>query len=566
MAYVKPGVEITQVQKTVSPNLITPNLNAVIIGPGYYIGDFDALYPQYTGSQLAITVLSGLTSDMSLDNSTVYVDLVGRGGKLAGTIKHLTPTTDFTVTTSGVTILTSINGSYVQDPVLGTIVTQAYDSTNYAIPKIGFRALRGDLKKLITVETATDIESNIGEINTANPLGFGLYNALLNSNSQVYGYGVENDGASTMYISESNETTAHSNALSYLSTREVYALAPLTATSGPLDAYKDHVNTCSAAINKHERIVFDNYKIPWSNSSDVAVGTYYLVGASAADAAGTARVLKQKALALQERRVFWTFPDVTYVQETRHISTVSWTFINRYFGFSGTSNSDKLFAKLDEQVTLSTVHPTNPGKVYAPGTEITGTVLAALSAVTEKSEYRMLVPVPGYYINAIAAGQVSGQPPQQGFTNLPTTGLYGLKFANDWFTEAQLNNIAEGGNYIMVQPTTASPIVCRHQLSTDMTSVERRELNITKTIDFVAKFCRNGINGYIGRYNITPAFLSLLVTTLNAQGLYLKRAGYVNDFKVLKVEQDPIQKDVILVDLSVLPQYPVNYIKINLIF
>lgn len=566
MGYVKPGVEITQVQKTVSPNLITPNLNAIVIGPGFYVGNFDALYPKYTGGSLSCLV-SGLTDEMVLDQDTVYVDLVGRGGKLAGTVKHLS-ISDFTVTASGVTIDASLTGTYVKDPVLGTYETVAYDATNFAIPKIGFRALRGDMQKLITVETATNIESKIGEISTINPLAYGLFVALLNGNTQVYGYGTAADvnNAGLVYGSTS-ETEEHSNARDYLVTREVYAMAPLTTTASVLDAYKDHVNVCSAAINKHERIVFDNYTIPWADESDVLVNKKYLDGANNADAAGTARVLKQKALAMQERRVFYTFPDVVYVQETRHISTVSWDFMTSYYGFTeGAGSTNRLYAELDEQVTLSAVHPINPGKIYDLGTEITAEVLTDLSQVTEKSIYKMRVPLPGYYINAMVAGEVSGQLPQQGFTNLPTTGFFALKFSSDWFTEAQLNNIAEGGNYIMVQPSAASAIVCRHQLSTDMTSVERRELNITKTLDFVAKFIRNGISGYIGRYNITPAFLTMLTTTLNAQAIFLKRSGYVNDLKVLKVEQDPIQKDVVLVDLSVLPQYPVNYIKINLIF
>ena len=572
MGYVKPGVEITQVQSTVSPNLITPNLNAIVIGPGYFIGDYDALYPNYTGTLLGPITVSGIESTtMQLDKNTVYVDLIGRGGALAGTVKHLTYGVDFSVddVLNRVTISGGINGSYVSDPVLGTIGTTPYSSTAFAVPKIGFRALRGDLAKLITVETATNIESMIGTISTANPLGYGLYIALLNAGTQVYGYGIENDPLPTLSVGGISEATAHLDAQDYLNTREVYAMAPLTVTSTILDSYKDHVNVASAAINKHERIVFDNYQIPWSDSSDqiLVPQKYYLDGGNNADNAGTSRVMRQRALALQERRVFWTTPDVTYVQEQRHISTLTWTFMMKYYGFTqGAGSTNRLYPLLDQQVTLSVAHPYNPGKIYDAGTEISDTVQRDLAQVTEETMYLVRVPVPGYYISAMVAGMVAGQNPEQGFTNLPTTGFYSLKFSNDWFTERQLNTIAEGGNYIMVQPTAASPIVCRHQLSTNMTSVETRELNITKSIDFVAKFIRNGISGYIGRYNITPSFLALLTTTLNAQATYLVRAGYINDMKVLKVIQDPIQKDVVLVDLSVLPKYPVNYIKINLIF
>lgn len=574
MAYVKPGVEVTQTQKTVSPNLITPDLNAVVVGPGYFIGDYDgALYPPYTGGSLQVTV-SGLdTSVMALDTTTLYVDLVGRSGSLAGTVKHLVALSQYTVdaNTGIVTISGNLTGSYVSDPSAGVITTGvAYSSTVYAVPKIGFRALRTDLNKLVTIESVSDIETQVGKITVKNPLAFGLYMSLLNANTVVYGYGVRSDQTANPALTpnSASDSTEHANALSYLETREVYALAPLTTNSSILSSYRTHVNNSSLPINKHERIAFLNPLIPWTTASDTLVGTTYLVGAldATTDKSGTARMLRTNALTLGERRIFYTFPDTAYVQEEMHVSTLSYTALQGFFGFSGSTNANKLFAVLDQQVTLSSAHPVHPNMIYSPGTQITSTVLTDLSAVTEVSRYQVRIPVPGFYIPTVVAGEVAGEAPQQGFTNLPTAGLSSLKFSSDWFTETQLNLIAEGGNYIMHQPSAVSPIVCRHQLSTNMSSVQTRELNIIKSVDFVAKFVRNGISPYIGRYNVTPQFLALLTTTLNAQATFLIRAGYINDMKILKVEQDPIQLDTILVDLSVLPQYPVNYVKINLIF
>ena len=60
--------------------------------------------------------------------------------------------------------------------------------------------------------------------------------------------------------------------------------------------------------------------------------------------------------------------------------------------------------------------------------------------------------------------------------------------------------------------------------------------------------------------------MKLLNMTLQAQAMYLAREGYVNDVKIVKVEQDETQKDSILVTLSVAVKYPVNYIKITLQF
>jgi hypothetical protein len=113
---------------------------------------------------------------------------------------------------------------------------------------------------------------------------------------------------------------------------------------------------------------------------------------------------------------------------------------------------------------------------------------------------------------------------------------------------------------------TGGTVSCRHQLSTDMTSVERREMNITKSVDFTAKYIRNTVAGYIGRSLITPSFLTILGNIIAGLGLTLVKEGRLNGFKVTSVTQDTVSKDTVLVSIEIQPKYPVNYIKIDLIF
>ena len=109
-------------------------------------------------------------------------------------------------------------------------------------------------------------------------------------------------------------------------------------------------------------------------------------------------------------------------------------------------------------------------------------------------------------------------------------------------------------------------VSCRHQLSTDMSSVETRELNITKSVDYTAKFIRNSVSGFIGRSLITPAFLQVLGNIIAGLGSTLVKEGRLNGFKVTSVTQDVVSKDTVLVTIEIQPKYPVNYIKIQLIF
>lgn len=184
----------------------------------------------------------------------------------------------------------------------------------------------------------------------------------------------------------------------------------------------------------------------------------------------------------------------------------------------------------------------------------------------EIHELAAFVPVPGWAYSAAIAGQSAGQAPEQPFTNMAVTGFNRTYGSQDYFSEEHLNTMASGGTYIMTQAGPGAPIVSRHQMTTDITSVAKRELSITRAIDASAKFVRNGVSPYIGRYNITPAFLKMLNSVIVGQGLYLVREGVLNDFKLSSLKVDELSPDTILVDIDILPKYPVNYIKIQLIF
>jgi hypothetical protein len=109
-------------------------------------------------------------------------------------------------------------------------------------------------------------------------------------------------------------------------------------------------------------------------------------------------------------------------------------------------------------------------------------------------------------------------------------------------------------------------VVTRHQVSTDVTTVAKRELSVTNSLDYTAKFMRKALKPYIGKYTINPNFTKLVNTVLVGIGLFLTRQGIINDLQVVSVVQDSISPDTLQVEVNVLVKYPVNYIKIKLIF
>ena len=133
------------------------------------------------------------------------------------------------------------------------------------------------------------------------------------------------------------------------------------------------------------------------------------------------------------------------------------------------------------------------------------------------------------------------------------------------FTRRQLNVMAGGGTFILMQEVQNGPVFCRHQLSTDTSSVETRELSITKVVDFTSKFLRAGVRRYIGRQNINKVFLDSVATTLTGMLQFLVENGILNGFFINNIIQDEASPDTVYVDVTLDVPFPCNYIKLTLV-
>jgi hypothetical protein len=549
MAYVPPQVNVTQVQQTFSPTLIEPDLVPAVVGPAYQVEYIDTTqaspYGVFLGTQVVLTVssLSGFRSGMALDTNSVYADLVSP----LGTRTLLTPGNGLTVTSSTVTI--SANAACSGQSLY-----------------IGYRALRSDMSNVYTYESATEIENDFGDTSSFNPQGLGLMTALENANTSVVSYAISTDGYTGIVASGLSESVVHANAMEALSTFEVYTIAPMTTNTSILGSWKSHVDTLSVPTAKHERILFSAPKIAWS---DGGVNPY-----SSTVKAATATAIANNASAISDSRVFSVFPDTAFVQETRHISTLSPTYIaNMYTVGLGFSTSAAAYAYLAQNVTFpsSVSIPTQfSGQQVFAGDQITSALYVALVAyanLTGNVEFAVTVPVPSSVLATSAiVGQIAGKAPQAPLTNVAVGGIDHMMFGSDIMNETNLNTIASGGVYILKQAKITSPIVCRHQLSTNMSSVQSRELSVTTALDYSAKFYRNTVGVFIGKYVINASSLRMVSIALKAASDVLKKQGTVNSATVASVIQDPNSSDTVDATVNLGLAYPLNYINLYLVF
>ena len=483
----------------------------------------------------------------------------------------------------------------------------------------GYDALRSDLSALgsgVTILGGTDdITTTLGTISSRNPLTVGAYLAMNNApNTQVKVLSV--DAVST--AQPQGTTSAYNNAFGLLEANDVYSIAPLTADRSVHDALKTHIETMEdPETGRSERLGFvcqtqPTERKPTSVGTDTGVDAVVNLPTFTFDLAidpatgfNIAAALIGKTDALGNPVPTFgicAISDGLYIERSGDGFRYSVSEIAagnvlkcRTTGFSAgsgpaTNGNDDAFFSEDlpgygdsptwdvdgETVTLfvrqaSVSYTTTTGRQYAA---------EAISDMASRYGTRRMafvqpdqvtyndsgtdVVLHGYYACAALAGKASALPPHQSFTG---TVLYGIEACSgswDQFSEANMDLAAGGGVMWLIQESADGPVFVRHQLTTDVSSLQTRELSITRVLDYMTKIIRTNINRLAGRYNITPNFMALLSTIINTlvssfSGVIVQRATVVN------IVIDPDNPDTILIEVDITPYYPANRIRVTLV-
>jgi hypothetical protein len=488
-----------------------------------------------------------------------------------------------------------INSQLLRDQVTGYPLDFA---TNSGTLYIQFKALRKDVSAVakvagvLRIPDPDTLAAVLDPLTEDNPLGLGLFLCQLNAPGlEIKGLGVDEvTGAAP-----EGTPLAYARAASMLESEEVYALAPLTHDEVIHGLWMTHVVAMSEPEQAGERIVFFNKKMPVRKNAKIAAS-----GTQANSTATTNQMLLDVnpasglvGLGLNpadpltvENGVYMEF--VVAGQLRRYsVSTITGSLANFRVAFAAGENDDGFYS--DVALTESVVNASWSLKVRGVSIMIPGsnpprldyslvaeTVGEANATFKNRRSFSVFPDqiktsvngieksLPGYYGCAAITGMVASQPPQQGFTNFPITGLTGV-VGTEKFSKKQLNVMAGGGTYILIQDVQGGAVTCRHQLSTDLTSIETRELSITKVVDFTAKFLRLGVRKFIGVQVINEALLDTIGTTVQGMLSFLTEAGVLNGANLNNIVQDTSQPDTILVDVTLDVPYPCNYIRLTLV-
>ena len=423
-----------------------------------------------------------------------------------------------------------------------------------------------------TISDISEVETVLGPISQDNPLAYGVYNALLNSDSVEVKYAAV----------ATDDLSGYSAVIDMISDREdVYSLVPLTTDATVLSMVEAHVDSSSTPEIGRWRIawvstdlVTQQGVLTEDSSEDPILATitddpsstgtqYTYVTLSNGDLIAAGVQPGDKMRYAYTTDGFGNYSYTTYVVD-QVLSQTTCLLVE------GPSSEQAVPIKAefwhdmskDEQASYiagkaGAIANRRVRLVHAPGAQLGG------------------VSIPDKYVGCMLAGLRSSAQPHQGLTNVEFNGLDYIDMA--YFSTSQLNTMAGNGVWLIAQePLTsagqAGRIYTRHQLTTDNTDLNRQEDSVTTNVDTCSFIFRDEFRPYIGRVNITDGLLArvrhlcgVILGYIQTIGADTELGPMLNGGEVTDIRQHTVLEDRLVVEISLDVPYPLNGLEIYLV-
>ena len=425
-----------------------------------------------------------------------------------------------------------------------------------------------------SINDTASIPATLGTLHPDNPLAWGVFMALQNSNGQEVRFTA---------VSDPLDVQAWLAVLDVVGDREdLYNLVPLTFDQTVLDAYSAHAKDQSGEeVGRWRAVVLgvraDRTKsvVDASSTTDkeealatisddpLTSGTQYT---RLSVPANNAKFVTKGVRAGDKVRYFYAtdgFNRVSYTEYTVN-SVISENSLNLK---SGPAAPVAVAQKVEiwrsqNNTEYSTFVAEKCGKYSSPRVVAIANDNVTLSAYSGQ---------PSYYLAAAVAGLRSGVNPHQGLTSVSLSGVDYIGEAITNMNVAQLNTIAGSGGWIIIKAEDGS-FINRHAVTTDNTDLNRREEQVRTNVDNMSYAFRRGLVPYIGRTNVTSGTLTDIDITLRGIGDGFKSdVGFANigpqliDYEIVELRQHAVLKDHVVAVINLTIPYPLNNIDLKLV-
>jgi len=535
-------IQFTYVDLSTVAHVFTSSIQSVVTSSGL------------NGTVTSFTLIDSLPSAAVLATQTVLVSVQKTFND------QQVPTND--PLDSGLNIdttLTGTAGTVTLKAGLGLVYGKVISGNVY----VAYRALRTDLSnRILTFNDQNDLIGQLVDTSDNNPLGLAVQLALANTTGRIRAVAIS-----------SNDSTGYLAALSTIQGERLYFIVPLTQDASIIASYKTHATLMSTAENASWRVILANTAMPLIQN----IGIYTATSPNS-NGGNNATTLVGSTYVL-------TASNATFIADGVTAGDVI-TFTAATATPSQVGAHQVVQVISNQQLVVSTTAPATAISYYITRTMSRTQTAVSVASVSSGFNTRRVVHVqpdivgvsvngvtkylPGYYLCSGLAGMGAGFPVQQGFTNIGIAGIVDLQHSNFYFSKAELNTMAEAGTLLFVQDTQGGIPYCRHELTTDMTTLNSREILMVKELDFLSYFYYDKLKSFIGSWNITRSSLNTLRQTIVAGSELLKSqnlpkiGAVLLGYTIVTLQQDTVNTDHVTCVVTVSIGTPMNYIDLTL--
>ncbi len=410
-----------------------------------------------------------------------------------------------------------------------------------------------DYRSLLTSDTemgsVISDASVLGPVTPANPLAFAISKALEQSKGvAVYYVPVVDDSAD-----------GYMNAFAKLSNSKLqYGIVPLTKDAATLDRLQAAINVDSSPLN-------GKYRCGWFNANPDEVTELLATTATITDPDGGSNYIQvdiKEGSLIDAEVVAGDYVNSNYTMENGKVVYSSY----------------KIAQIVDEDTCiLDTKGADIPNAIKAVFVHARSNSELAEAIRTESNQFgdrriRNVWPdkvsvngelVEGYFLCAALAGLRSLVAPHAPLSMVEVSGFDATDRSN-MFTYDQLNTIASGGTWI-VMTSEEGAVFTRHQLTTNMIDINRREDSVNTNLDSISAEYRAEFDNIVGKSNVSDELLALLETKILVRYNVIISRDYsiylgpqLQGYRILKLARDLVLRDKIKIKIKPEMPYPLN--------
>ncbi len=525
------------------------------------------------------TLILGHSFDQDvLDNGATEVDLtlfIRKDIEVAQNRTGAAPLTNWDMTATQISInagITAFDASWTNAgvPIALPVVSDCTYGQVYVHARYWLSDLCSEANQIS--DTAELFSSISGPLHPDNPLKWGVFKALQNSNDTAVTF---------VAVCDPDDVAEWSKVLGIIDgDRRVYGIVLLTRNATVWGLFQAHVNSQSSAT-------FGRWRYLWLNLDEVTEKEI-IDDTTSDDEAVVLAVLEDDPVTSGTQYTLLRVPAANASFVTNGVRAGD---IVRYLyegdGFGNDTYTEFVVDAVlgEDSLRLQTGHtlPVGVASKMEIWRNLTETEEAAEYTLTKGySDRRVMMTWPhelgqdgftveGYFLNCCLAGLVSGVIPQQGLTNLEINGCDDLTETTR-FNRTQLSTMAGGGVWIVTQDPNSGDVFSRHALSTaDYDSIAEREEMVTRNLDSISFYMLDIYSPYIGVSNVTESTIDMLRAETHSAIKFLEsrfftpRSGaQLISGTIARMRRHATLLDRIVIDLDIILPFPLNNLEVHL--